>query len=75
MLIDVYFSQVKNKPSLPWVYSWIRHRREQVSPTLANTLQWVSSELVQYKLPEVFFGGGGRKLKSEKQLQSTLLNS
>jgi hypothetical protein len=24
-----YFSQGKNKPWLPWVYSWIRHRREQ----------------------------------------------
>ncbi len=24
------FLQVKNKPWLPWVYSWIRHRREQV---------------------------------------------
>ncbi len=23
------FSQVKNKPWLPWVYSWIRHRHEQ----------------------------------------------
>ncbi len=28
ILIDVYFLQVKNKPWLPWVYSWIRHRRE-----------------------------------------------
>ncbi len=26
------FLQVKNKPWLPWVYSWIRHRREQVCP-------------------------------------------
>ncbi len=25
------FSQVKNKPWLPWVYSWIRHSREQAS--------------------------------------------
>jgi hypothetical protein len=28
ILINVYFSQVKNKPWLPWVYSWIQHRRE-----------------------------------------------
>ncbi len=32
MLIDVYFSQVKNKPWLPWVYSWIRHCREHGVP-------------------------------------------
>ncbi len=30
ILIDVYFLQVKNKPWLPWLYSWIWHRREQV---------------------------------------------
>ncbi len=29
ILIGVYFSQVKNKPWLPWVYSWTWHRREQ----------------------------------------------
>ncbi len=29
ILIFVYFSQVKNKPWLPWVYSWFWHCREQ----------------------------------------------
>ncbi len=29
ILINVYCSQVKNKPWLLWVYSWIRHRREK----------------------------------------------
>ncbi len=28
-LTDVYFSQVKNKPWHPWVYTWFWHRREQ----------------------------------------------
>jgi hypothetical protein len=28
-LLIVYFSQVKNKPWLSWVYSWIQHLREQ----------------------------------------------
>ncbi len=32
VLIDVYFSQVKNKPWLRWVYSWIQHRCEQLPP-------------------------------------------
>ncbi len=32
IMIDVYFSQVKNKPWLPWVYSWIGHHRKQCSP-------------------------------------------
>jgi hypothetical protein len=26
---SVYFPQVKNKPWLPWVYTWIRHHRKQ----------------------------------------------
>ncbi len=30
ILTDFYFSQVKNKPWLPWVYSWIRHHCEYV---------------------------------------------
>jgi hypothetical protein len=29
LLTAVYFLQVKNKPWLPWVYTWIWHRREQ----------------------------------------------
>ncbi len=29
VLLLVYFLQVKNKPWLPWVCSWNRHRREQ----------------------------------------------
>jgi hypothetical protein len=36
ILIDVYFSQVENKPWLSWVYSWIRHRHEQ-------TYYWVKT--------------------------------
>ncbi len=30
ILIGLYFSQVKNKPWHPWVYSWIWHHREQL---------------------------------------------
>jgi hypothetical protein len=30
----VYFSQVKNKPWIPWVYTWSWHRREQIPHTL-----------------------------------------
>ncbi len=37
MLIDVYFSQVKNKPWLPWVYSLTRHRCEQYQPPKSYT--------------------------------------
>ncbi len=29
ILIAIYFSQVKNKPWLPWVCTWIWHRRER----------------------------------------------
>ncbi len=29
ILIGVYFLQVKNKPWLPWVYTWIWHHHEQ----------------------------------------------
>ncbi len=38
ILLVVYFSQVKNKPWLPWVYSWIRHRREHDS--IADFPSW-----------------------------------
>ncbi len=34
-LIAVYFSQVKNKPWLPWVYTWIWHRQEQLQFKMA----------------------------------------
>jgi hypothetical protein len=30
----LFFSRLKNKPWLPWVYSWIRHRREHQVLTL-----------------------------------------
>jgi hypothetical protein len=30
LLTTVYFSQVKNKPWLPWVFNWISYRREQL---------------------------------------------
>jgi hypothetical protein len=30
------FSQVKNKPWLPWVYSWIRHRHEHIEHIRTN---------------------------------------
>ncbi len=46
ILIDVYFSQVKNKPWLPWVYSWIWHHRKQ--------LRWVWSHV--YKLYFLYLG-------------------
>ncbi len=29
IITGVYFSQVKNKPWIPWVYTWSWHRREQ----------------------------------------------
>jgi hypothetical protein len=29
IVTGVYFSQVKNKPWIPWVYTWSWHRREQ----------------------------------------------
>jgi hypothetical protein len=29
IITSVYFSQVKNKPWIPWVYTWFWHRREQ----------------------------------------------
>jgi hypothetical protein len=39
ILIDVHFSQVKNKPWLPWVYSWIWHHRKQLKAKEVSTVQ------------------------------------
>jgi hypothetical protein len=30
IITGVYFSQVKNKPWIPWVYTWFWHRREHL---------------------------------------------
>ncbi len=50
VLISVYFSQVKNKPWLPWVYSWIWHRREQLQKTKIKQLQWNKNKIISDNL-------------------------
>jgi hypothetical protein len=32
VITGVYFSQVKNKPWIPWVYAWFWHRHEKLQP-------------------------------------------
>ncbi len=49
ILIGVYFSQVKNRPWLPWVYSWIWHRCEQLPVSFIQRFQWSVNDFFIYQ--------------------------
>jgi hypothetical protein len=54
-LICLFSPQAKNKPWLPWVYSWIRHRRKHLQSTAPCLLPTIHCPLPLFPFPWPLF--------------------
>jgi hypothetical protein len=51
------FLQVKNKPWLPWVYSWIWHHREQVRQPVSQLLLTIEKQVWYAEVSQLLQNG------------------